>query len=93
MKGANIFYSCYLIAMISGQGISLSTCEANDGELCNCFGNMDKCYRPEVLDENAVGSCLPELLAYLNRPQLAHRVCIPIELVERIIKELQENDS
>mgnify|MGYP007007445945 FL=1 len=61
--------------------------------MCSCFGNTNKCDNPEVLDETVIKSCLPELLAYFNRPQLAHRVCIPVELAERIIKELQENEN
>ena len=71
----------------------MSTCEANDGELCNCFGNTNKCDRPEVLEGNVVRSVLPELRSYFNRSQKAHRVCIPVELVEEIIKELKEDDK
>lgn len=68
----------------------MSTCEC---ELCECFGNIDKCDKPMVLEGNVIRSVLPELIAYLNRPQNAHRVCIPVELAQRIVKELQENEN
>ena len=71
----------------------MSTCEANDEELCKCFGDTNKCDNPDILNENTVRSVLLELIVYLNRHQNAHRVCIPVELAERIIKELQENDN
>ena len=71
----------------------MSTCEYNNGELCDCFGNINKCDKPTVLEGNVIRSVLLELIAYINRPQNAHRVCIPVELAQRIVKELQENEN
>lgn len=81
----------YYSTIHTSQFHTMSICNYynEDPDICYCYGDADRC-------EMGVGEyagVLEKLQPIYNRYKNSPDVVMPIELVEKIIEELKENDS